>query len=122
MRGALYFAAAALTAGAAFWTYRVNYAAQEALERVARLRAQIAAERETITVLRAEIAWLSGPDRLRGLLAAQGGPLGLAPVTGAAFVELAELPYPPIDAFWVRADPADLGPPPWRDQPGRATP
>ncbi len=112
MRGAIYFAAAALTAGAAFWTYRVNYAAQEALERVARLRADIVAEREAITVLRAEIAWLSAPERLRALLAAHGETLALAPLAGAAFVDLAALPYPPPDSFWVRVDPDLLGLPP----------
>lgn len=106
MRGAIYFLAAALTAAAAFWTYRVNYGAQGALDRVAGLRAAIAAEREAIAVLRAEHAYLAAPERLARLAAAQGPALALAPMTADSFAELDTLPFPPPESFWVRADPS----------------
>lgn len=116
MRGALYFMAAALVAAAAFWAYRVNYEAQEALSRVAELRARLAHEREAIAVLRAEWAYLSAPERLARLLAAHGGELGLSPLTAASYRAAAELPSPPPDAFWARADPSVFLPAP-ADQP-----
>ena len=112
MRGAIYFMAAAGLAAAAFWTYRVNYDAKAAFDRTAALRAEIAAQQEAIVVLRAELAYLSGPDRLRALLDAQGAALDLTSLGGAAFVELSALPFPPPDSFWVRADPKALGLPP----------
>ncbi len=106
MRGPLYFAAAALVAASAVWAYRVNYAAQEGLDRVAALRGEIRREREAIVVLRAEIAHLSAPDRLRRLAAATGADLSLAPLSADAFAAFDALPTPPPEAFWARADPA----------------
>lgn len=106
MRGAIYFAAAALVALTAFWTYRINYAAQEAGDRVTRLRGQIGREREMLVVLRAEWAFLNAPDRLARLLAEHGGDLDLAPMAGRHFAALDDLPPIPPETFWVRADPA----------------
>jgi hypothetical protein len=94
MRGALYFLAAALVAVSAFWAYRVNYQAQEAQSRVADLRARIEREREAINVLRAEWAWLTAPDRLRQLVDANATALGLAPMSGASFMAVADAPRP----------------------------
>lgn len=105
MRGAVYFAAAALVALTAFWTYRINYAAQEAGDRVTRLRNQIAREREALVVLRAEWAFLNAPDRLARLVARHGVTLDLAPMAGRHFATLADLPPIPPETFWVRADP-----------------
>ena len=100
MRGALHFAAALVVAAVAFWAYTVNYAAQEALERVGDLRREIARERETIRVLEAEWAWLNAPDRLRRLLELHGASLALEPMDGARFAAFHELPprRPPADA------------------------
>ena len=92
MRGAAHFLAAAVVAAVAFWAYKVNYAAQAALERVADLRAEIAREREAIRVLEAEWAWLNAPDRLRALLDAHGAELGLAPMEGGRFAAFSEIP------------------------------
>jgi hypothetical protein len=61
----------------ATWAYRVNYATQEALNRVADLRGEIAREREALVVLTAEWSYLNRPDRLRGLVAANAETLGL---------------------------------------------
>ena len=43
----------------ATWAYRVNYATQEAMGRLADLRQDIADEREAIAVLEAEWAYLN---------------------------------------------------------------
>jgi hypothetical protein len=115
MRGALYMAAAGAVAVSAFWAYRVNYDAQSALDRVAALRAEIAREREALTVLRAEWAFLNGPARLQALADADADALALLPMDGARFVSLAEIPPPPVESFWAHADPALL----WRAVEGR---
>jgi hypothetical protein len=112
MRGVIYFVAAAAVALTAVWAYRVNYAAQEALGRVEALRARIAAEREALAILRADWAWLNGPDRLARLVAAEAGTLGLVPLAGERFADLSEIPEPPPDVFWAKADPAVFLPAP----------
>jgi hypothetical protein len=105
MRGVLYFAGSAAVAATAFWAYRVNYAAQEALGRVQAVRAEIAAEREGLAILRADWAWLNAPERLARLVEAHAPALGLVPLAGDRYAELAELPPPPPDTFWARAHP-----------------
>lgn len=93
MKSALRFFGACLVAAVAFWAYKVNYAAQDALDRVAELRRDIARERDAIRVLEAEWAWLNQPARLRALIDAHGAPLGLAPMSGARYAALSELPH-----------------------------
>jgi hypothetical protein len=79
----------------ATWAYRVNYATQEALNRVADLRGEIAREREALAVLNAEWAYLNRPDRLRALVAANAETLGLVELTPEQFGEPAMVAYPP---------------------------
>lgn len=95
MRWGLYLSAAVLVAVCATWAYRVNYATQEALNRLADLRAAIAAEREALSVLNAEWAYLNRPDRLAALMAGPGAELGLAPLGPEHFAEAAMVAYPP---------------------------
>ena len=95
MRWGLYLSAAVLVAVCATWAYRVNYATQEAANRVADLRAQIAAEREALAVLSAEWAYLNRPDRLAALAAGPGAGLKLTPLTPASFGEVAMVAFPP---------------------------
>ncbi len=95
MRLGLYLSVAILLAVCATWAYRVNYATQEALDRVADLRAEIALEREALTVLNAEWAYLNRPDRLAALVAGPGAGLGLVPLTPEHFGEAESVPYPP---------------------------
>jgi hypothetical protein len=95
VRPALYLSAAVLAAVCATWAYRVNYATQDALIRLADLRAEIAMERETLAVLHAEWAYLNRPDRLAALVAGPGSALGLVPLTPEQFGEVAMVAYPP---------------------------
>ena len=92
-----------LVAVCATWAYKVNYATQEALDRVADLRREIAREREALAVLGAEWAYLNRPDRLRALVAAGAGSLGLAELTPDQFGEAAMVPFPPEPEDLVEA-------------------
>ena len=73
----------------------MNYATQEALNRVADLEAEIAREREALAVLGAEWAYLNRPDRLRALVDANAAALGLVPLDPAQYGEVAMVPFPP---------------------------
>jgi hypothetical protein len=117
VRAALYLSAVVLVAVCATWAYRVNYATQEALNRLADLRAEIAAEREALSVLNAEWAYLNRPDRLAALVAGPGAELGLAPLTPEQYGDVAVVafppePAPPADALAASGAPADAAAPP----------
>jgi hypothetical protein len=94
MRTAAHFLAAAVVAAMAFWAYRVNYDTQAALDRVDALRAEIARERDAIRVLEAEWAWLNAPERLQRLVDANAAALGLEPMSGERYADIAEIPLP----------------------------
>ncbi len=95
MRTLLVVSGACLVVLFATWTYRVNYTTQEAANRLADLRSTLAREREAMSVLRAEWAFLNRPDRLSGLVANRGADLGLVPMSPQQFGEVANVPYPP---------------------------
>lgn len=96
MRIVLHVSAAVFLAICATWAYRVNYDTQEALGRVAKLRAEISLEREALAVLNAEWAYLNRPERLRALVAANSEVLGLVPLQPEQFGEAAMVAYPPL--------------------------
>jgi len=79
----------------ATWAYNVNYRTKTTLGRVDRLRSQIAAERESVEVLRVELAYLSAPDRLARMVAQHNDRLGLVPMGPLHFGDVAAVPYPP---------------------------
>ena len=95
MRIVLHLSAAVLVVVSATWAYRVNYATQEAMGRLADLRQDIADEREAIAVLEAEWAYLNRPDRLKALVAANAAALGLAELTPDQFGEASMVAFPP---------------------------
>lgn len=95
MKVVLYLSALVVVVVLATWAYRVNYATQATLDRVASLQRQVAAEREAIAVLKAEWAYLNRPDRLRALVAHQGEALQLAPLDPGQFAEAAMVAFPP---------------------------
>ncbi len=95
MRIILHLSATALMVICATWAYRVNYATQEAMNRVADLREQIAQEQEALAVLNAEWAYLNRPDRLKALVAANEKALGLVELTPDQFGDVASVPFPP---------------------------
>lgn len=98
MKVVFHLSAIVFVAVCATWAYRVNYAAQDALGRVAALQAKIAHEQEALGVLHAEWAYLNRPDRLKTLVAAYSDDLGLIPLTPEQFGEAAMVAYPPQPA------------------------
>lgn len=85
---------ALLVLAIASWTYNVNYDTRAALERVAKLRVQIADERENLQVLRVEWAYLNAPDRLAKLVNMHNEELALVTLTPDALGQVASVPYP----------------------------
>ena len=96
MKILLGLSATVLVALCATWAYQVNYATREAASRVSSLQFQVAREREALSVLRAEWAFLNRPDRLSALVALYQGELGLVPLTPEQFGEVAMVAYPPV--------------------------
>ena len=95
MKYLLHASMVVLVAVSATWAYRVNYATQEAMNRVADLKYAIAREQEALAVLNAEWAYLNRPDRLAALVAANAEALGLVELTPGQFGEISMIPYPP---------------------------
>lgn len=75
------------------WAYSINYNTLTRLDRVSALRAQIAAERESLQVLRVEWAYLNNPDRLTRLVADHNQTLGLVPLMPEALSHVAAVPF-----------------------------
>lgn len=117
MRLLLQLSAAVIVVVSATWAYRVNYATQEAMGRVADLRQEIAHEREAIAVLDAEWAYLNRPDRLKALVAANEAALQLKELTPDQFGEASMVPFPPEPDDILTAD----GEPPPRPTPTGAS-
>ena len=95
MKTLLYIIASAVLVVFAYWAYNVNYETQQAVSRVETLRSNIAQEREAISVLRAEWAYLNRPDRLRELAEVHFVELGLMPMNADHFGETSLVAFPP---------------------------
>ncbi|MES2915245.1 MAG: cell division protein FtsL [Pseudomonadota bacterium] len=95
MRSVLYALSFLALIALGFWAYRENYATQAALKEVEGLQRQIVGLRETLSVQRAEWAYLNRPDRLRDLTTANFDRLGLLPMEPSQFGAAAQVAYPP---------------------------
>lgn len=93
-----------------FWAYNVNYDTQEAMKRVHRLQSDLARERQSIAMLRAEWAWLNRPDRLAALVVEHNTTLGLVPLDPAHFAVVTDIafPEPPREPGWDGLTAADI--------------
>lgn len=85
----------ALVIAAATWTYAIKHESEERLAEIRRLERQIALERQTIDLLKADWAHLSHPQRLQLLTERYAEELGLQTPTADQFVTVDELPGPP---------------------------
>jgi len=83
---------------AASWAYHVNYRTKQALGRIDKLRAEIAAEREASEVLGVEWAYLNAPDRLTRLVLLNNNRLRLVPMEPQNFGDVAVVPYRSVEA------------------------
>jgi len=95
MRAFLYLLCCGAVVSVAYWAYKENYQTQSSIRRVSELQTQIADERESISVLKAEWAYLNRPERLRDLVNLNFGDLGLLPLLPEHFVDIELVAYPP---------------------------
>lgn len=107
MRTLLYISASAVLVVFAYWAYNVNYETQQAVARVETLRGDIATEREAISVLRAEWAYLNRPDRLRELAETHFVALGLMPMNAEHFGETKLVAFPEKEPTYSLEDQID---------------
>ena len=98
MRNLLYVLSALAVVGLGFWAYRENYRTQAELDAVRGLQAQIAGLRESLSMLRAEWAYLNRPDRLRELADINFDRLQLLPLLPDQFGSIEQVAYP-LPAF-----------------------
>ena len=95
MRPVLYVLTFLAVMGLGFWAYRENYATQAALREVVALQDDIAGLRESLSVERAEWAYLNRPARLRELATLNFDRLLLLPMEPSQFGLTATVAYPP---------------------------
>ena len=98
MRAILYVLAAFGVIGLAIWAYQQSQATQEARAEVRQLRSEIRRMTEELAVQRADWAYLNRPQRLRELAELNFARLGLMPMEGSQFGQIAEIPYPLLTA------------------------
>lgn len=86
--------AAMIVMGLAYWAYQENYRTQEALKEVRKLQREIAENRVTLGVLKAEWAYLNRPDRLRELVMLNYEKLQLLPLEPTQFGQVDQVAFP----------------------------
>jgi len=98
MKGFLYLCASGLVLLFATWAYQVNYRTKAEMDYVSQLQRDIAAERQALSVLRAEWAYLNRPERLRALVEMNFMELRLMPLHADHFAEIQDvsMPLPPM--------------------------
>ncbi|KKK84453.1 hypothetical protein LCGC14_2783180, partial [marine sediment metagenome] len=94
MRSILYGLSALAAMGLAFWAYSENYKTQDALNEVERLQRDIGRNREMLSMLRAEWAYLNRPQNLRDLADMNFDRLNLLPLTPEQFARIDQVAYP----------------------------
>ncbi len=94
MRPLFYIASALAIVLLAAWAYGENFRTQTALRQVEALQGEIGRLRERRSVLAAEWAWLTRPDRLRDLAELNYERLGLMPLLPEQFARVDEVPFP----------------------------
>lgn len=86
----------AAVVGTATWTYQIKHDAEAQLDEIRALKRQIALERESIELLKADWAHLSHPSRLQALVQRYAEELGLQVTDANQIVQPDELPDAPV--------------------------
>lgn len=93
MRILLYIITVLSILGSGFWAYRENYTTDFVVKEVKALRSDVGMLRESIAQHRAELAYLSRPDRLQTLAVFLGDPLMLSPMLPRQMGDVEDLPF-----------------------------
>ncbi|MGB0960207.1 MAG: cell division protein FtsL [Halocynthiibacter sp.] len=80
-----------------FWAYTENYRTQERLKEVASLQREIGLRRERLSILKAELAYLSRPERLRDLSVTNFERLGHVEMSAHHFGRVSQVEYPEVN-------------------------
>lgn len=103
---------AILVVALGYWAYHQTIQTQMADREVDRLQLAITSERERLSILNAEWAYLNRPDRLRELAAFNFDRLELLPLMPEQFGEVAQIPFPPpvadVQQWLVRNEAGEL--------------
>lgn len=84
-----------LAVASATWTYQVKHESELRLAEIRKLERQIALEKQTLELLRADWAHLSHPQRLQMLVELYGDELGLDVPASDRLITVEALPGPP---------------------------
>ncbi|MEM7491113.1 MAG: cell division protein FtsL [Pseudomonadota bacterium] len=95
MKTLLYTLSIAAVVGLAFWSYRESYDTRATERAVAQLQREIGRRHQTLSMLRAEWAYLNRPDRLHALAEMNFESLGLMPLTPDHFAAVDQVSFPP---------------------------
>lgn len=95
MRIFIYIVCSFIVITMAYWAYTENYTTQASIRRVEELNRLLADEKEAISILNAEWAYLNRPERLSNLADLNFIKLKLVPLAAQHFTELEVIPMPP---------------------------
>ncbi|MDB4221544.1 cell division protein FtsL [Amylibacter sp.] len=95
MRIFIYIVCSFIVITMAYWAYTENYTTQASIRRVEELNRLVADEKEAISILNAEWAYLNRPERLSNLADLNFIKLKLVPLAAQHFTELEVIPMPP---------------------------
>lgn len=95
MRIFIYIVCSFIVITMAYWAYTENYTTQASIRRVEELNRLVADEKEAISILNAEWAYLNRPERLSNLADLNFIKLKLVPLAAQHFTELEAIPMSP---------------------------
>jgi hypothetical protein len=79
-------------------TYDMKHHAEEAANKIVRLQAGIAAEKDKISMLRAEWSMLVQPSRLQNVVTRYADHFDLQPFSADQIASISDIPEKPVDA------------------------
>ena len=93
MRSFIYSLTFAFLVGLAFWAYQQNIKTKKAIANTEKLQKEIGIARASLSILRAEWAYLNRPDRLTELVDLNFGRLQLTPLRASNFSDVDEINF-----------------------------